>query len=88
MSDLIWIQTIWHSDHALKEVFKKVDFEKVSWWQQKYKKLPSMQRLLSSAEDLCKQMNQDQYQQNVNPDMDPNCLATLIVLLKRIFWMS
>ena len=33
MSDLIWIQTIWHSDGISESIFQKVDLEKISEWQ-------------------------------------------------------
>ena len=36
---------------------------------------------VSSADNLCKQLDPDQARQNVGPDLDPKCL-TLIVLLK------
>ena len=31
--------------------------------------------LVSSADNLCKQLDPDQARQNVGPDLDPNCLT-------------
>ena len=39
---------------------------------------------MSSADNLCKQLDPDQARQNVGPDSDPNCL-TLMVFLKDFF---
>ena len=40
---------------------------------------------VSSADHLCKQMDLDQAQQNVRPDLDQNCLDTLMVFLNDFF---
>ena len=41
----------------------------------------------SSADNLCKQLDPDQAEQNVGPDLDPNCL-TLMVFVKDFYVKS
>ena len=44
-SDLIWIQSVCHSDHIPKIIFRKVDFEKNQQSTKKHEKFPRGQRV-------------------------------------------
>ena len=45
MWDILWIQTVWHSDGIMKELLKKTILKKISRWQKAWKICPACKEL-------------------------------------------